>query len=347
MIATIFGSSAGLVITGESFIKFSLITMLFVAGLMFYIKKAAKWQILDKPNERSSHKTITIRGGGIVYFLAYVLYGVLFIDWTSFFDIMLFSGAIVLAVLSFIDDIKELSAKLRLLIHLLVILLVIYSIGFVPQFGYGLTILVFGLSIVMMNGYNFMDGINGISFQMTLAAGLSLLYIDQYHFDFINANLLVLISLANLVFGVFNFRKKAICFMGDIGSISLGFIFVSLCLFLGLKMESFSTVLVLLVYFIDVVSTIIQRLLKKENILKPHRKHLYQLLVNEYKMSHLVVSGIYFLFQVVVMIVWIGVFDLKLSTIQFVLFLSVAFALYWAIKVILLKKLRNASSSIS
>ncbi len=328
-------------------INYSLITVFFIIGLLFYIKKAAKWQILDKPNERSSHKTITIRGGGIVYFLAYLVYGVLFIDWTAFFDVMLFSGAIVLAVLSFIDDIKELSAKLRLSIHLIVVLLVVYSIGFVPQFGYVLAVLVFGLSIVLMNGYNFMDGINGISFQMTLAASLSLLYIDQYHLDFVNANLLVLILIANLVFGVFNFRKKAICFMGDIGSISLGFIFVSLCLYLGLKMESFSPVLVLLVYFIDVVSTMVQRLINKENILKPHRKHLYQLLANEYKMNHLLVSGIYFLFQMVVMLVWGGLYDLNMTSLQFTIFLMVAFALYWAIKVILLKNLRKASLTIS
>ena len=128
--------------------------------------------------------------------------------------------------------------------------------------------------------------------------------------------------------------------MGDIGSISLGFIFIGLAIKLGVQLKSFAPLLILMVYFLDVVSTIIQRLLQKENILKPHRKHLYQLLANEYKMSHLTVSTLYFVMQSLIITLAVKMFDFNFSLIELILFILPFVSIYWTIKWHLLKKLK-------
>lgn len=333
----------------ESFTWFQFLTSLIILliGINTYLRIAKKWQIVDRPNERSSHQKVTIRGGGIVYSIAVLLFSFFFLNFDDTFMLSLLGGAIVLSVVSFIDDIKDLSAKLRLGIHLMVLCIAFWQIFFNLDYSWILIIAVFGLSVVMMNGYNFMDGINGISFQMTLSVSVGLLILNDLVIRFVDSRLLVLITLANLIFGYFNFRKKAICFMGDIGSITLGFIFVVLCVKLGVALKSFSPILILMVYFLDVVSTMIQRLVQGENILKPHRKHLYQLLVNEFRMSHLLVSALYFIVQTSVILVWWLVFGFDISTKELLLILGTYLIFYWLIKAYLLKKLSAQSLMIS
>lgn len=334
-------------INGMALSQVLLIALVLLFSLLAYIKLAKKWQIVDTPNERSSHKEVTIRGGGIVFSVSIVIYFLLYKDSLDEVSIYMILGALALSVLSFIDDIKDLSSKLRLGIHLLVLMTLFWQLFAGVEYNWFLIIFVFGLSVVMMNGYNFMDGINGISFQMTLSVCISLIVIDLFFLDFLDHRFLVLMGLANAIFGVFNFRKKALCFMGDIGSIVLGFVFVVLCIKLGVYLNSFAPTLVLLVYFLDVVSTMLQRLFQGENILKPHRKHLYQILVNEFKMSHLIVSSIYFIIQASVILIWGVVYEFDMPGLDLLLIVGTYTSIYWLVKAYLLKKLSVQSLTIS
>ena len=105
---------------------------------------------------------------------------------------------------------------------------------------------------------------------------------------------------AVLVFGVFNFRRKAKCFAGDVGAVSIAFVILFLLGRLILKTGDWSYIVFLAVYGVDSVLTIIHRLMLHENIGLPHRKHLYQIMANELKIPHMVVSLVYMLVQAVV-----------------------------------------------
>jgi UDP-N-acetylmuramyl pentapeptide phosphotransferase/UDP-N-acetylglucosamine-1-phosphate transferase len=127
--------------------------------------------------------------------------------------------------------------------------------------------------------------------------------------------------------------------LGDVGSIPLGFLLISLTLILAMKIESINPLIFFLVYMIDSGWTIGQRLLNKENILKPHRKHLYQLMVNECGMNHLIVSTIYFSIQMLVNLVYILNFE-NFQGNWFLPLIFVVFSLFYiATKVYLLRKI--------
>lgn len=155
------------------------------------------------------------------------------------------------------------------------------------------------LTIGIINAYNFMDGINGITASYSLIV-LVLLAIVNQNINFINKDLIYYSIIATLVFGFFNFRQKAKCFAGDVGSVSIAFIIVFLLTQLIVRTENMIYLLFLAVYGLDTIWTIIRRLLKKENIFKAHRSHLYQYLANENKTNKLVVSGTYGLVQLLI-----------------------------------------------
>jgi len=149
----------------------------------------------------------------------------------------------------------------------------------------------------ILNAYNFMDGINGITGGYSLIITGALCYINLYRVSFVDNDLVYAFILALLVFSFFNFRTKAKCFAGDVGSISAAFMIVFLLGKLIIKTEDFSYIVLLAVYGVDAVLTIIHRILLTENIFEPHRKHLYQLLANELKINHLIVATIYMILQ--------------------------------------------------
>jgi len=148
-----------------------------------------------------------------------------------------------------------------------------------------------------INAYNFMDGINGITGSYSLLAILSLLYINKEVVVFTNDQLLISLAISLLIFNWFNFRKKAKCFAGDVGSISIAFALVFLIAQLILKTSNITYVLILLVYGLDTSLTVIFRKIRGENIFAAHRSHFYQYLANEKAWSHVAVSTLYFFVQ--------------------------------------------------
>ncbi len=267
--------------------------VLFVAELA-YFRIADRFNIIDKPNERSSHTAITLRGGGIIFYLGALAYFIL----SGFQYPYFFLGLTLMTVVSFADDIMTLSNKIRLLVHLLSVLLMAYELDVFGMPWYYLAI-TFVVVIGVINAYNFMDGINGITACYSLAVG-GLLLLVSHHVDFIDRDLLIYSMLSVLVFAFFNFRVKAKCFAGDVGSVAIAFILLFALAALIIKTQNLIYILFLVVYGVDTVWTIVRRLSKGENIFQAHRSHLYQYLGNEAGVNKLLVSFLYGALQFII-----------------------------------------------
>ncbi|EEI91175.1 glycosyltransferase, group 4 family [Sphingobacterium spiritivorum ATCC 33300] len=260
--------------------------ILFIAELL-YFKIADRFNIIDKPNERSSHTSVTLRGGGIIFYLGTLAYFII----SGFQYPYFFLGLTLMTVVSFADDVMTLSNKIRLLVHLLSVLLMAYELDVFDMPWYYLAI-TFVIVIGVINAYNFMDGINGITACYSLAVG-GLLMLVNHQIDFIDQDLLIYSMLSVLVFAFFNFRSKARCFAGDVGSVAIAFILLFAIATLIIKTQNLIYILFLSVYGIDTIWTIIRRLSNGENIFKAHRSHLYQYLGNEAGVNKLMVSFLY------------------------------------------------------
>ena len=278
--------------------EFIILTFILLVLELLYFRIADKFNIIDKPNHRSSHTKITLRGGGVIFPFAFVLYFVMSIilrkEWfvpEHFWSFGL--GLFLLSTISFLDDILDLSTKLRLVFHFLSVVLLIYFLGLWNVLPFWLLPIVFIFIIGVLNAYNFMDGINGITGVYSLVMLITFYYINQYGVAFTDAHFIIYPILASLVFLFFNFRKRAKCFAGDVGSMSIAFWVLALLGLLMVKTEDFTYLLFIAVYGIEVISTILQRIKLKENIFEAHRHHLYQLLVNQMKWSHLLVATLY------------------------------------------------------
>ena len=200
-----------------------------------------------------------------------------------------------MTVVSFLDDIMTLSNKVRLLIHFGSVMLMAYQLNIFEQPWYYLLI-TFIIVVGAINAYNFMDGINGITACYSLAVGGLLLYVNR-GINYIDSDLLIFTLLSVLVFAFFNFRTKAKCFAGDVGSVAIAFILLFALGSLILTTGEYLYILFLSVYGIDAVWSIVRRLVRKENIFQAHRSHLYQYLGNEAKVNKLLVSFLYGLSQ--------------------------------------------------
>lgn len=283
---------------------FAVFLILFVLALV-YFKIADRYNIIDKPNHRSAHTEITLRGGGVIFPIAFLLYA------ASYFfrensilspqNYLIFGiGLLVICTISFIDDILDLSSKIRLVFHFLSVSLLLYFINVLQLLPIWAIPILYILIIGILNAYNFMDGINGITGLYSLVILGSLLYVNQYVIEFTDINFIIYPLIACLVFLFFNFRKKAKCFMGDVGSMGIAFWVVALIGLLMMKTGEIKWILFLAVYGVEVISTILERLKLKENIFEAHRRHLYQLLANEMKWSHLLVSTMYGVIQLLI-----------------------------------------------
>jgi UDP-N-acetylmuramyl pentapeptide phosphotransferase/UDP-N-acetylglucosamine-1-phosphate transferase len=261
---------------------------LFISIELIYFKIADHYNIIDKPNSRSSHTSITLRGGGIIFPIAILLACSLgYVTW----EVAL--AVVLVAIISFIDDIKPLSQLPRFASHAIAIGLVFYDLNLFTQAIWLLPV-IFILLIGWVNAFNFMDGINGITVLYAFVAIVSFSFLEINHESL---PLLITMGLSCCAFGIFNVRKKAKTFAGDVGSISmalfLGYFMIKTILVSG----QIGYLLFLSVYGIDAVITIFTRIKKKENILEPHRSHLYQYLANELGYSHIVVSLLYSVIQ--------------------------------------------------
>lgn len=309
---------------------------LFVLELV-YFKVADRFNIIDKPNERSSHTAITLRGGGIIFYFGALAFFVL----SGFQYPWFFLGLTLMTVISFADDVMTLSNKIRLLVHFTSVLLMAYELDLFAMPWY-ILLIAFVVVVGVINAYNFMDGINGITACYSLAVGGLLLWVNQ-SVSFIHPDLLTYTMLSVLIFAFFNFRAKAKCFAGDVGSVAIAFILLFALAALIIKTQSMIYILFLAVYGIDAVWTIIRRLSKGENIFQAHRSHLYQYLGNEAGVNKLLVSFLYGALQVligvgVILVAKESVMVQGVFTLVILLVLSVFYLTY---KAYLIKKFVN------
>lgn len=277
-----------------------IIFVLLLLAELFYFRVADKFNIIDKPNERSSHTRITLRGGGIIFY-----FGALFYFLTSQFEYpWFFTGLTLISFISFMADIRYISQKIRLAFHFAAVGLMLCEWGILGMPWYWLIpILIVCAGII--NAYNFMDGINGITGGYSLIILLALAYFNHSMVAFVDANLIYIMILAVLVFSFFNFRENTRLFTGDVGALSIAFILLFLIGRLIIATHDLSFIILLIVYGVDSVLTIIHRIILRENIGIPHRKHLYQLLANELKCPHIYVSLLYMFVQALIIIGYI------------------------------------------
>ena len=284
--------------------EYIVVTAVLFLLILVYFKIADRYNIIDKPNHRSAHTEITLRGGGIIFPLSFILFAVAHYFSNSLvqpYNYLIFgTGLLTICIISFIDDLMDLSSKVRIVFHFLSVSLLLWFINAFQAMPIWLILFSYIMIIGILNAYNFMDGINGMSGLYSLVVLGSFLYINEYVVGFTDRNFIVYPMLATLVFLFFNFRKKAKCFLGDIGSMGVAFWILTLLGLLMIKTGEVKYLLFLTVYGTDVVSTILERLKLKENIFEAHRRHLYQLFSNEKKVSHLVVSSFYAGIQLVI-----------------------------------------------
>jgi UDP-N-acetylmuramyl pentapeptide phosphotransferase/UDP-N-acetylglucosamine-1-phosphate transferase len=313
--------------------QYTILGIILMILMLLYFKVADRYNIIDKPNQRSSHTEITLRGGGIIFWFAALIYFLQNIQTNYFF----FTGITLVSLVSFWDDIKSLSNKIRISIHFLSITLIFYDLGvftLMPFYGVGIAYI---LAIGLINAYNFMDGINGITGFYTLVVMVALLYVNKNIQFFFDAVFIKYAMIASLVFLFFNYRKKAKCFAGDIGSIAIAFWVIYLILKLILITSSLVWLLFLAIYGVDAICTIIHRLYLKQNIFEAHRLHLYQVLSNEYKIQHRLVSLYYAIAQSAVSALVIFLYQKVNDIVLFVIVISPLLLLY-SLKFYLLNK---------
>lgn len=283
-----------------------IFVILFILEL-FYFKIADHFNIIDKPNARSSHSSVVLRGGGVIFLLGVWL-------WSAFFGFHypLFLAAVTLAAgVSFVDDVHSLPDSLRLVAQFAAMGLIIWQLLLIPAGGvevlgsvWARVAFIVAALIVCVgatNIYNFMDGINGITAGYSLSV-LAPLMILNGRIGFVEPSFLVVMALAVLVFSFFNFRPRgrAKCFAGDVGSVGMAFIVLFAIGLLVIRTGDVSWLVLLLVYGVDGCLTIIHRIKLHENLGQAHRKHAYQIMANELGMSHLAVSLIYMGLQLAV-----------------------------------------------
>jgi UDP-N-acetylmuramyl pentapeptide phosphotransferase/UDP-N-acetylglucosamine-1-phosphate transferase len=267
-----------------------------------YFNIANKFNIIDKPNQRSSHTVLTIRGAGLVFPI--IIFATLVFNYFTKNagvylikePIQFWIALLVLSAISFYDDVKSLSPKFRMLIQMITVASVVFSSDTVIWQSLLALILIIGV----INAYNFMDGINGITALYSLVAVITALIMLELDYQLvIGSEIWWALGSALAVFSFYNVRKRARCFSGDVGAVSVAFILSYWIYGLVIANDNLIYVLFLGVYGLDSVATIALRLYRKENILEAHRSHLYQLLANEKGWSHVKVSSIYALTQAV------------------------------------------------
>lgn len=291
-----------------------IIAAILLAAELIYFRIADKCNIIDKPNERSSHSTIVLRGGGVIFTISMLVWvGLQCVhgDWGLVVNYLPFLiGLIIIAVISFVDDIHSLPDSVRLVAQFVAMGLMFWNLGIMHWDMWWIVLIALIVFVGATNIINFMDGINGISAGYSLAALIPLLLVNnKFDEPFVLNSLLGVAILGVLVFSWFNFRPrgKAKCFAGDVGSVGIAFIMLFAIGLLILRTSDITWLTFLIVYGVDGCCTILHRIMLHENLGEAHRKHAYQLMANELGMSHVVVSFIYMALQLAISLVMVYV----------------------------------------
>ncbi len=328
-------------------------------GVELFRRWSLKREMLDIPNERSSHIIPTPRGGGLIIcsvsvltlFIHSLVTGVNFY-WSYFV------GAIIITVISLIDDLRTISPFWRILFHGLAAGLAVWSLGgfseiLIPfygivQIGFGGKILAFLWIVWLINAYNFMDGIDGIAATQAITAGIGWGLIGLIWGIADVGFYGVVLALSSFGFLLLNWQPAKI-FMGDVGSAFLGYSFAVIPLFVIERggnpiLESMLPwIAVFLVWFFvfDSVLTLLRRLFRGEKVWLAHREHIYQKLVIS-GLSHSTVTGLYGLTSAVLVLVLVITLKYSLNfertVFTAVLFETVLLILFWQKIVRLLRK---------
>ena len=275
---------------------FIIFILLFVVEIV-YFRIADKCNIIDKPNERSSHSTIVLRGGGILFLInAWV--------WSAFFGFQypwFLAGLTLVAGVSFVDDIHSLPDSVRLVAQFVAASMAFYPLDILHWSMWWIILLSLIIYVGATNVINFMDGINGITAGYALAVLVTLALVNM-NGVFVEQSLIISTILASLVFCFFNFRPrgKARCFAGDVGSIGIAFIMLFLLGNVIIKTTDITWLIFLLVYGVDGCLTIAHRIMLHENLGEAHRKHAYQIMANELKIGHVKVTSLYMVMQLLI-----------------------------------------------
>ena len=293
-----------------------IIFVLLLVAELVYFRIADKYNIIDKPNLRSSHSTIVLRGGGIIFLIgAWV--------WSAFFGFdypWFLAGLTLVAGVSFVDDIRSLPDSVRLVAQFAAAAMAFYQLGIMHWEMWWIVLVALVVYVGATNVINFMDGINGITAGYALAVLVPLGLLNTNYHElatnlttnyssivssdgaFVDQSLIVASIIAAVVFCIFNFRPKgrAKCFAGDVGSIGVAFIMLFLLGNVIIKTGDITWLIFLLVYGVDGCLTIIHRIMLHENLGEAHRKHAYQIMANELKIGHVKVTLLYMAMQLVV-----------------------------------------------
>ena len=208
-------------------------------------------------------------------------------------------GLTAICAVSSIDDIHSIPNRIRLLVHFAAMLLMFQQLGILTIENWWQIIPALILCTGIINAYNFMDGINGITGAYSVSILVPLIIVNQ-QLNFIDNLFLWVALIGVMIFCIFNFRKRARCFAGDVGSVGIAFILVFALGALIISSGRLWYLIFLAVYGVDAILTICHRLMLHENIFEAHRKHVYQLMANELKIPHTIVSIIYMMLQLAI-----------------------------------------------
>ena len=282
-----------------------LLFVLLIVAELVYFKIADKFNIIAKPNERSSHSSIVLRGGGVIFSLSIIVWAAMMAvqgDWTQVVSYLPFLiGLLLVAGVSFWDDVKSLPDSVRLVVQFVAMALMFWSMGIMHWNMWWIVVIALIVCVGATNVINFMDGINGITAGYSLAVLVPLFLLNN-KLSFVEQSFLTVAIIGVLVFCIFNFRPrgKAKCFAGDVGSIAIAFIMLFVIGRLIVLTKDVTYLILLLVYGVDGCLTICHRIMLHENLGEAHRKHAYQLMANELKIGHVKVSSLYMVMQLVV-----------------------------------------------
>lgn len=278
-----------------------IVTILVMAELV-YFRIANKCNIIDKPNERSSHTRVVLRGGGVIFTVGLWIWSVIF----GFQYPWLLAAVTLVAGVSFWDDMHSLPDSVRLAVQFVAMGMMFWQLDMIHSDLWWAVILALIVCVGATNIFNFMDGINGITAGYSLGVLIPLLLLNE-RTESTSQSLIVVTILSVVVFSYFNFRpkNKAKCFAGDVGSVGIAFILLFLIGCQVMKTGDITWLAFLLVYGVDGCCTIIHRIMLHENLGEAHRKHAYQIMANELGMSHVVVSLIYMGLQLLISLVMV------------------------------------------